>query len=69
MKLFSRLKELAQKVTQPFRKDKPTTELIRSGMQLPNTRYWRRAVVRSQRLRGPGYTRSYRKGRTQRERP
>ena len=39
------------------------------GFEVPNTREWRRQIVKSQRLRGAGYTRQMRKGRTQRERP
>lgn len=69
MGLLARFRGALEKVTKVFRPDKTTdAELIRSGIELPNNRYWRRAVMRSQRLRGPGYTRSMRKGRTRRER-
>jgi hypothetical protein len=37
-----------------------------SELEIPATRYWVRHVARSQRKRGAGWTRPYRKGRTKR---
>lgn len=63
MRLLGGLRKALDRVTRPFREGQSDTELVESGIELPNTRYWRRAVARADRKHGPGYTRSMRKGR------
>ena len=63
MKLFDRLK---QKLGMGGSVDEVVQAAGDEGIQIPANREYIRAFERSQRLRGPGYTRPYRKGRTKR---
>lgn len=63
MKLFDKIKGLFGGGDEK----QAVAEAVREGeIELPATRYYLRAIRRSQRLKGPGYTRPMRKGRTQR---
>ena len=65
MKLFDKLKS---KLGIGGKVDEIVQEMDEENLFTGNREY-ARAWKRSQRLRGPGYTTSMRKGRTQRERP
>lgn len=64
MKVFDKLK----KAIGLGRTDEVATIAGEQGWTLPDSRYYRRAIVRGTKLRGPGYTRSLKKGRKLRER-
>lgn len=63
MKLFDRLKS---KLGIGGSVDEVVQASAEGEFVVPATRVYMRAIRRSQRLRGPGYTRSMRKGRKQR---
>lgn len=67
MKLFDRVKSLLGGGGEK----QAVEEIVRAEGEVgvPATRAYLRAIRRSERLRGPGYTRPMRKGRTQRTNP